>query len=106
MIFSSGCKNKRLQCYDWWKKLYQPVKNNSRKHDNIWKNCNRLGRWLHKQQALDADPKAIQQIYFKGNLERDENENIAMLFIIEEAKETALDFLQGTVKVFWFHSLF
>ena len=27
---------------------------------------------LSKQQTLDADPKAIQQIYFTGNLERAE----------------------------------
>ena len=52
---------------------------------------------LSKQQALDADPKTIQQINFTANLDR--NENITMFFIIEEAKETILDFSQGTVKV-------
>ena len=52
---------------------------------------------LSKQQALDADPKAVQQINFTGNLERDENTK--MCFIFEEAKETILDFPQGTVKV-------
>ena len=52
---------------------------------------------LSKQQALDADPKAIQQINFTGNLER--ARNITMFFIIEEGKETVLDFSQGTVKV-------
>ena len=50
---------------------------------------------LSKQQALHADPKAIQQINFTGNLEN----NAVMFFIIEEAKETALDFPRGTVKV-------
>ena len=30
---------------------------------------------LSKQKALEADPKAKQQINFTGNLERDENEN-------------------------------
>ena len=45
---------------------------------------------LSKQQALDADPKAIQQISFIENL--DCNENARMFFIIEEAKETILDF--------------
>ena len=55
---------------------------------------------LSKQQALDADPKAIQQINFAGNLNRARyvNEN-TMILIIEEAKETILDFSQGTVKV-------
>ena len=46
---------------------------------------------LCKQQALDADAKAIQQINFTGNLDRDGN--TTMFFIIEEAKETILDFL-------------
>ena len=51
---------------------------------------------LSKQQELDYDPKAIQHINFNGNLEQQG----AIFFIIEEAKETVLDFLQGTVKVF------
>ena len=45
---------------------------------------------LSKQQALDADPRAIQQINFTANLDRDED--AVMFFIIEEAKETVLDF--------------
>ena len=40
---------------------------------------------LSKQQAIDADPRAIEQINFKANLDR--NGNTTMLFIIEEAKE-------------------
>ena len=52
---------------------------------------------LSKQQALDADPIAIQQINFTTNLYR--GGNTTMLFIIEEARETVLDFSQGTVKV-------
>ena len=52
---------------------------------------------LNKQQALDADPRAIQQINFTANLDRDGN--TTMFFIIEEAKETVLDFSQGNVKV-------
>ena len=52
---------------------------------------------LRKQQALGADPRAIQQINFTANLDRGENTRI--YFIIEEAKETLLDFSQGTVKV-------
>ena len=51
---------------------------------------------LSKQQALDADPKAIQQINITGNLES----NAAIFFIIEKAKETVLDLSQGTIKVF------
>ena len=62
---------------------------------------------LSKQKALDSDPKAIQQINFTGNLDRGQNTagqimnvNTRMFFIIEEAKETILDFSQGTIKVF------
>ena len=49
-----------------------------------------------KQQALDADPRAVQQINFVANLDR--TGNTTMFFIIEEAKETVLEFSQGTVK--------
>ena len=52
---------------------------------------------LSKQQVLDADPRAIQQINFTANLDRAGNTRI--YFILEEAKETILDFSQGTVKV-------
>ena len=52
---------------------------------------------LSKQQVLDADPRAIQQINFTANLEREGK--TTMFFIIEEAKETVFEFSQGTVKV-------
>ena len=52
---------------------------------------------LSKQQALDADTEATQQINFTGNL--DGINNRLMFFIIEEVKETILDFSQGTVKL-------
>ena len=49
------------------------------------------------QAALDANPKAIQQINFIANLDRAGNTRI--FFILEEAKATVLDFSHGTVKV-------
>ena len=52
---------------------------------------------LRKQQALEADPRAIQQINFTANLYR--TRNAAMFSIMEEVKETVLDFSQGTVNV-------
>ena len=52
---------------------------------------------LSKQQVLDTDSKAIQQINFKANLDR--AGNTRFYFILEEAKETFFEFLQGTVKV-------
>ena len=44
---------------------------------------------LSKQQELDADPRAIEQINFTENLDRD---NSATMFFIEEAKETVFEF--------------
>ena len=49
---------------------------------------------LSKQQVLDADPRAIQQINFTPNL--DSAGNTRVFFILEE---TALDFSQGAAKV-------
>ena len=85
----------------------QPIKNNKITYDKISKIATGQGDdyttgclldqhykliaiGLSKQQKLDADTKAIQQINFTGNLERDGNRQ--MFFIIEEAKETILDF--------------
>ena len=52
---------------------------------------------LSKQQGLNANPRAIQQINFTANLDR--AGNTTMFFITEAAKETVLDFSQGNVKV-------
>ena len=52
---------------------------------------------LSRQNELDSDPRAIQQINFTANLDRAGNTTI--FFIIEEAKETVFEFSQGTVKV-------
>ena len=84
----------------------QPVENDLKTYDNIWKigtgqgddytsDClldypyfkehyELIAIDLSKQQVLDADSKAIQQIKFIGNLKQ--AENTTMLFIIEEAK--------------------
>ena len=52
---------------------------------------------LSKQKALYFDPKAIQQINFTGNL--DCAGNTRVYFILEEEKETVLNFSQGIVKI-------
>ena len=65
---------------------------------NYFNNYNKMiATDLSKQQALNADPKAIQQIDFTANLDR--HGNTTMFSNIEEAKETILDFSQETVKV-------
>ena len=48
---------------------------------------------LSKQESIDADPRAIQEINFTANLDR--AGNTTMFFTIEEAKETMLDISQG-----------
>ena len=49
---------------------------------------------------MDSYTKSIQKISFTGNLEED---NAAMFFNIEEAKENILAFSKGTVKVFYIY---
>ena len=52
---------------------------------------------LSRQNELDADPRAIQQINFTANLDRAGNTTI--FFIIEESKEAVFEFSEGTAKV-------
>ena len=83
----------------------QPIKNNKVTYDNIRKNATderddyttgclldypyfagtykMIAGDLSKQQALDADPRAIQQINFTANLDRAGNTRV--YFILEEA---------------------
>ena len=97
----------------------QPIKNNKATYENIRKIATGKGDDyttgclldysyfadtykmiavdLRKQQALDADPRSIQQINFTADLDRAGNRRV--YFIFEEAKETILDFSQETVKV-------
>ena len=55
----------------------------------------RYSMTLGKQQVLLGDPQAIQQITFIENLNQEET----MFFVIKEAKETILDFSQGTLRI-------
>ena len=67
---------------------------------SYFKNCYKIiAIDLSKQQALDADAKAIQQINITANLDR--RGNTRFYFILEEAKEAISEFSQGTVKVLW-----
>ena len=95
--------------------FYQPVKYQIRTYDNILKimasqednyttdyrldysyfkeNYKKIATDLSKGQALDADPKTLQQITFTGNL--NQRGNTAVSFIINEFS----DFSQGKVGV-------
>ena len=97
----------------------QPIKNNKTTYESIRKNATGQGDDyttgclldypyfkdiykviavdLSKQNALDAVPRAIQQINFIANLDRAGNTRI--YFILKETKETIINFAQGTVKV-------
>ena len=59
-----------------------------------------ISKVITRWQALDTNPKSMQEINFKENLGRDGNENTTAVFMIEEAKKTVLDFSQATIKVF------
>ena len=51
---------------------------------------------LNKQKALDTDSRAIQQIIFTGKTDN----QIRVYYILEQSKETILEFSKGTTKVF------
>ena len=72
--YTTGC----LPDYNYFEEHYQLIATN-----------------LNKQQKLDTDSKAIQQISFTGNIEKD----TSIFFIADEAKERILDFSKGTVKI-------
>ena len=50
---------------------------------------------LSKQKELDADPRAIEQIEFKGTV----RELSTIMTVLEESKETVLEFFKGTAKI-------
>ena len=50
---------------------------------------------LSKQKALDADSRATQQIIFTGKTDK----KIMVYYILEQSKETILEFSEGTKKV-------
>ena len=55
---------------------------------------------LSKQKALDADPRAIQQIVFQGVVGGSNDTKVRLYTILEKSKETILEFPKGTAKVF------
>ena len=64
------------------------------------KNYRLIAADLSKQKALDADPKAIQQIIFTDKIKATEaNIRTIIYYILEKSKETKLEFAKGTTKV-------
>ena len=60
------------------------------------KNYRLIAADLSKQKALEADSRAIQQIIFTGKTDN----QIRVYYILEQSKETKLEFSKGTTKVF------
>ena len=54
---------------------------------------------LSKQKALDAAPREIQQILFQGVAGGENKTKIRSYTILEQSKETVLEFYKGTAKV-------
>ena len=55
---------------------------------------------LSKRKAIDADPRAIQQINFTGKIKSTvANSRVIIYYVLEQSKETALHFSKGIAKV-------
>ena len=55
---------------------------------------------LSKQKALNANSRAIQQIIFTGKIKAAaDNTRVIIYYILEQSKETMLEFSKGTTKV-------
>ena len=54
---------------------------------------------LSKRKALDADPRAIQQIVFQKVVRGAAGTKIRIYTILQKSKETILEFAKGTAKV-------
>ena len=53
-----------------------------------------------KQKALDADSRVIPQIIFTGKIKsKASNTRVIIYYILEQSKETMLEFSKGTTKV-------
>ena len=64
------------------------------------KNYRLIAADLSKQKALDADPRAIQQIIFAGKIKAAEANTRWIIFnILEKSKEIIPKFSKGTTKV-------
>ena len=59
------------------------------------KNYKIMAANLNKEKALDADPKAIEQIIFTGKTDN----AIRNYYVLEQTMETILEFAKGATKV-------
>ena len=59
------------------------------------KNYRLIAADLSKQKALGADSRVIQKIIFTGKA----SNGVKIYYILQQSKETILDFSKGTIKV-------
>ena len=64
----------------------------------FWKKYRLIAVDLSKLKALDAS-RAIQQIIFSGKIKATANTTVIIYYILEQPKETILEFSKGTTKV-------
>ena len=66
----------------------------------FWKKLQTNAVDLSKQKALDDDSRAIQQIIFTGKITAAAaaNTRVIIYYILEQSKETMLEFAKGTAK--------
>ena len=78
----------------------QAINDSIKQYDEVRKISTRQGDDytinLSKQKALHADPKAIQETIFTDEAP---NNTIRVYYILEQSKETILEFAKGTAKV-------
>ena len=66
----------------------------------LFKNYKLIAVDLSKRKALDTDSRAIQQINFTCKIKAEAaNTRVIIYCIIEQSKETKLEFAKGTTKV-------
>ena len=64
------------------------------------KNYRLIAADLSNQKALDAYSRAVQQIIFTGKIKtKVVNTRVIIYYILEQSKETTLQFFKGTIKV-------
>ena len=64
------------------------------------KNYSLIATDLSKQKALEADSRAIHKIIFTGKVKSTEDIIRVIIYcILEQSKETVLDFAKGKTKV-------
>ena len=110
-----------------WRKFYdQPINDSIKQYDEVRKvstgpgedyttvclldyayfkdNYRLITADLNKQKALDADSRAIQQIMFTGEIKATAaNTRVIIYYILEQSRETTLQFSKGTAEVLQLH---